>query len=464
MTADLKEKLEYVKYYSKLGWKVIILDGKRPITREWTRKPLEVAEIGKVLSKDPHLNIGVVTGKLSGIVAIDVDQPQIVGFNPESAMKKGALAHTTSKSHRLVFRSNNPEVLAFSKKITRKWTDLTEEEKEKVVDREKYEKAFEELKKQFEEGKITEKEFERKIPVITLIEILGDGRQFVAPPSLHPEKGVKFEWIAFSKSSEAILEVKNLDELKKVLWESIKNKEVLFELFEKEKLEETKKFPRDVLEEWLEIILKSGKLRIARDYGNYITFLCPFHPPDEHPSFTIYRNTFLAIDFHDGRTYTLKELANELGIQLPKGDVGVKGAITAQKRTFEETRHARERDILKIVLAELVYPTKHLPYFDDFRIFVGLRGDEYRPILKAHYYAVVSATNPRAYAKTGDVLVDLRVHVFTPLPSGKGKGELIAAEKEIMRKLKMKVGEPSSLHPEQLVGKVKVKERRKETI
>ncbi|RLI81639.1 hypothetical protein DRP04_05705, partial [Archaeoglobales archaeon] len=359
--------------------------------------------------------------------------------------------------------SNNPEVLAFSKKITRKWTDLTEEEKEKVVDREKHEKEFKELRKQLEEGKITEKEFKRKVPVITLIEVLGDGRQFLAPPSVHPGKRVKFEWITpLPESSEAILEVKNLDELKNVLWESIGNKEVLFELFERERLEETRRFPKVVLESWFEVI--RAKLNEIEDRGNYIIFRCPFHPPDDHPSFAIYRNTFLAIDFHDWKVYTLKELANELGIQLPKGDMGVKGAITAQKRAFEETRHARERDILKIVLAELVYPTKHLPYFDDFRIFVGLRGDEYRPILKAHYYAVVSATNPRAYAKIGDVCVDLRVHVFTPLPSGKGKGELIAAEKEIMRKLKMKVGEPSSLHPEQLVGKVKVKERRKETI
>ncbi|RLI79632.1 hypothetical protein DRP04_08985, partial [Archaeoglobales archaeon] len=309
-----------------------------PITREWTRKPLEVAEIGKVLSKDPHLNIGVVTGKLSGIVAIDIDQPQIVGFNPESAMKKGALAHTTSKAHRLVFRSNNPEVLA-SKKITRKWTDLTEKEKEKVVDREKYEKEFKELRKQLEEGKITEKEFERKVPVITLIEVLGDGRQFLAPPSVHPEKGVKFGWITpLPESSEAILEVKNLDELKNVLWECVENKEVLFELFEKERLEQTRKFSKDVLEEWFETIRE--ELDEAKDHGSYVTFHCPFHPPDEHPSFAIYRNTFLAIDFHDGKVYTLKELAEALDIKLP-----VKKTTTIEFREFKAISEIRQGKI-----------------------------------------------------------------------------------------------------------------------
>ena len=197
------EYINFLKQYNKLGFKFIPLRGKRPYWEGWSNPEKWFSgeysnqkSAQEILTK--NTNVGVLTGDVSKIVAIDVDQPYILGYNPNYAIKKGALAHTTSKAPRLIIYSDNLEVLAFSKKLTKKWTELTEEEKEKAIGKEEIERTYEELKEKFERGEISEEEFKRKIPVVTIIEILGNGRQFVAPPSIHPEKGIKFEWITRS--------------------------------------------------------------------------------------------------------------------------------------------------------------------------------------------------------------------------------------------------------------------------
>jgi len=53
-------------------------------------------------------------------------------------------------------------------------------------------------------------------------------------------------------------------------------------------------------------------LDIAREASNYFAIHCPFHPPDAHPSFVVYKNTWLAVDFHDMKVYTMKELLRAL--------------------------------------------------------------------------------------------------------------------------------------------------------
>jgi len=53
-------------------------------------------------------------------------------------------------------------------------------------------------------------------------------------------------------------------------------------------------------------------LDIVREGSNYYVAHCPFHPPDTHPSFVIYKNTWLAVDFHDMKVYTMKELYRRL--------------------------------------------------------------------------------------------------------------------------------------------------------
>lgn len=41
------------------------------------------------LEKNPELNIGILTGKLSEIIALDVDQSKILGYNPGPMIEKG---------------------------------------------------------------------------------------------------------------------------------------------------------------------------------------------------------------------------------------------------------------------------------------------------------------------------------------------------------------------------------------
>ena len=291
----IKKLKNLLPRYEKLGFKLIPLEGKKPFWKGWD--DLKLWEDGtynneltlKTIELDSKLNVGIVTGEISGIIAIDVDQPFILGWNPDKAIEKRALAHTTSKGVRLIFRSTNPEVLAFSKKLVK-------------------------LKEEFKESELVGDVKDKK--QITIIEILGNGRQFVAPPSIHPEAQKEFKWITpLPDSPEKILTVNSIEELFFTLAECVENKELLLELFKGKISTKEDETPKDILEEWLKVILKH--LDVAKEGSGYILCHCPFHLPDEHPSFAIYENTYLAVDFHDGKIYKLKELAENLGIELP---------------------------------------------------------------------------------------------------------------------------------------------------
>lgn len=63
----------------------------------------------------------------------------------------------------------------------------------------------------------------------------------------------------------------------------------------------------------IEIVLKAMKPYFAKEYTNYISYHCPFHPPDNRASFAIYkpndeRPFWLAIDFHTGERMGIKKL------------------------------------------------------------------------------------------------------------------------------------------------------------
>jgi len=61
--------------------------------------------------------------------------------------------------------------------------------------------------------------------------------------------------------------------------------------------------------------VKEG-LNVAGEGAQYLYVHCPFHPPDNHPSFAIHKTKYYAIDYHDNRIYSLKQLAEALGIEL----------------------------------------------------------------------------------------------------------------------------------------------------
>jgi energy-coupling factor transporter ATP-binding protein EcfA2 len=72
--------------------------------------------------------------------------------------------------------------------------------------------------------------------------------------------------------------------------------------------------PLNMLGEWLGKVKAS--LNVAGEGAQYLYVHCPFHPPDNHPSFALHKTKFYAIDYHDGKVYSLKQLAEALGIEL----------------------------------------------------------------------------------------------------------------------------------------------------
>jgi len=74
----------------------------------------------------------------------------------------------------------------------------------------------------------------------------------------------------------------------------------------------------DLLQKWLNEL--KPKLSIAGEGNNYFYVHCPFHKPDKTPSFAIHKTKFYAIDYHDGKVYSLKSLGEALSAKLGETD------------------------------------------------------------------------------------------------------------------------------------------------
>lgn len=112
---------------------------------------------------------------------------------------------------------------------------------------------------------------------------------------------------------------------------------------------------------------------------------------------------------------------------------------------------------------ELIYPTSHLRGFKELMESTRLEGKEYILIIKAIWYGILSCKNTEINLKLNRVETDGRIHLLIPLKSGKGKKELKRVLKEVMNGIGKTVDEPTSLHPEQLVGKTVKKNRKGQT-
>jgi energy-coupling factor transporter ATP-binding protein EcfA2 len=278
--------------YFRLGWRVIPLKGKRPFIEGWQNLKLTPEEF-KANYREGD-NVGVITGWLKqgelALIALDVDEPRLLGFDFDFWIASGAMAHTTSTGKRIVFYTDSAEVAGFSRKVAVAPEDLTEEERQLV---------------QKAKGKES----------ITLLEVLAEGRQFMAPPSVHPETGQRLEWVVGPVGARNCLVVHSLGELKQLLAQSIhRSRWVVEELFETSRLEA--KGDMEVLQGWLERILERLKPNYAGETPRYYTFHCPFHEPDRNPSFVINKLKLYAFDYHDGTAYSLKQLAKRLGVEL----------------------------------------------------------------------------------------------------------------------------------------------------
>jgi hypothetical protein len=93
---------------------------------------------------------------------------------------------------------------------------------------------------------------------------------------------------------------------------------------------EAGEFPKEFLQKLLEQLMPALRKNVVRESQKWIYLHCPFHPPDNHPSFAINKEWFYARDFHEsGKKYSLKQLAEKLGVKL---NGGVKLEYVGDKR------------------------------------------------------------------------------------------------------------------------------------
>lgn len=108
--------------------------------------------------------------------------------------------------------------------------------------------------------------------------------------------------------------------------------------------------------------------------------------------------------------------------------------------------------------------TSHLSHYNDLTTATNLFGEEYTPIFKTLWYQLLSFRIRKADLRIGRNRTDGRINALYPLKAGHGKGELKRVIKDFIRYFNMEYAEPTSLHAEQLVGKVVKKPRSEEYI
>jgi hypothetical protein len=101
----------------------------------------------------------------------------------------------------------------------------------------------------------------------------------------------------------------------------------------------------------------------------------------------------------------------------------------------------------------LVFGTDHLRNYRELDALIALEGKDYEPIKKAVWYSVIGALKPH-FVQFGNIKTDTRFNLLIVLPSGFGKGNVKHAIAEIEKECGLKVIEPTSFHPEQLIGTV----------
>ena len=111
---------------------------------------------------------------------------------------------------------------------------------------------------------------------------------------------------------------------------------------------------------------------------------------------------------------------------------------------------------------KLTYPTSHLMKFNILDEALGLFGRDYIPISKACWYHLVGQAS-REVISFGRIKTDLRFSVAFILPSGHGKLNILNVIDKVGQKMGDLISNPTSYHPEQLIGKVIRIEQKKET-
>ncbi|NQE45045.1 hypothetical protein C5S31_03355 [ANME-1 cluster archaeon GoMg2] len=128
------------------------------------------------------------------------------------------------------------------------------------------------------------------------------------------------------------------------------------------------------------------------------------------------------------------------------GDKGPQGP-QVRTNTFDENDF--------YFLDRLTPEIKHLNKFAELSYITGLFGTDYVIIKKALWYSLQGTIAPIKIIKLGDAIyTDVRFNPCFPIPSGAGKKGLSTTIEELTKRMGLDYKSPTSLHPEQLVGKV----------
>ena len=124
-----------------------------------------------------------------------------------------------------------------------------------------------------------------------------------------------------------------------------------------------------------------------------------------------------------------------------------------RKNTAVTIDKDEERDTNKFNM-DLYYPSGHMLGFNDLKASTRLFGAEYDLIFIALWYNVMSSLIATKELRLGQIRTDGRINVLWPIKSGGGKESIKNSIKGIQRDLNVYCSEPTSLHAEQLIGKV----------
>jgi len=92
--------------------------------------------------------------------------------------------------------------------------------------------------------------------------------------------------------------------------------------------------------------------------------------------------------------------------------------------------------------------------FKDLEIISELYGADYKPLLKLLWYYLLGLSCNRLTFSYGNIKTDARIHTLLVLPSGFGKKNFCSIVKRLCAACQFSYEQPTTYHPEQLVGKV----------
>jgi hypothetical protein len=215
-------------------------------------------------------------------------------------------------------------------------------------------------KKVSEEAKARGKELLKKFPVTRIEQTISGGLHYVYLSWVKPDKVSEFhDTCALELIGGPTLCVMAPSRGYRALNDNpptiIEDLEGLFYQIlgvEDARKKEAEKFPREIREKWFEQLKPVLQKYIVRESQKWIYLHCPFHPPDNHASFAINKEGLYARDFHEsGKKYSLKELAEKLGVKLNGGVkleyIGSKRwRITVLGKTYPAMRIKSGEDLL----------------------------------------------------------------------------------------------------------------------